>query len=110
MVAKPTSYRAYCDAGNLMRQYLSVPYLTVAVPCFRNAYPLLRLNKPLETMAFPKSTILAVIAASACLMSADAFAPVAPSVSVASGARSVSASVPQQLMSTLEDVDEEVED
>jgi small subunit ribosomal protein S15 len=61
-------------------------------------------------MAFPKCTILAVIAASACLMSADAFAPVAPSVSVASGARSVSASVPQQLMSTLEDVDEEVED
>lgn len=63
-------------------------------------------------MAFPKSTILAVIAASACLMSADAFAPVAPSVSVASGARSISASAPapQQLMSTLEDVEEEVED
>lgn len=65
-------------------------------------------------MAFPKSTILAVIAASACLMSADAFAPVAPSVSVASGARSVpaaSAPAPQQrLMSTLEDVEEEVED
>lgn len=62
-------------------------------------------------MAFPKSTILAVIAASACLMSADAFAP---SVSVASGARPViAASAPapqQQLMSTLEDVEEEVED
>lgn len=61
-------------------------------------------------MAFPKSTVLAVIAASACLLSAEAFAPVVPSTSVASGPRSVSASAPQQLMSTLEDVEEEVED
>ena len=60
-------------------------------------------------MAFPKSTILAVIAASACLMSADAFAPVSGARSVVS----VSAPAPQQqqrLMSTLEDVEEEVED
>mmetsp|Transcript_26763 Transcript_26763/g.77167 ORF Transcript_26763/g.77167 Transcript_26763/m.77167 type:complete len:205 (-) Transcript_26763:273-887(-) len=61
-------------------------------------------------MAFPKSTILAVIAASACVLSAEAFAPVAPSVSVASGARSISAAPAPQLMSTLEDVEEEVED
>ena len=61
-------------------------------------------------MAFPKSTILAVIAASACLLSAEAFAPVAPAS--VSGARSVlSAPQPQQqLMSTLGDVEEEVED
>ena len=63
-------------------------------------------------MAFPKSTILAVIAASACLLSAEAFAPVAPAS--VSGARSV-ISAPQQqqqpqLMSTLGDVEEEVED
>mmetsp|Transcript_16352 Transcript_16352/g.32906 ORF Transcript_16352/g.32906 Transcript_16352/m.32906 type:complete len:206 (+) Transcript_16352:91-708(+) len=60
-------------------------------------------------MAFPKSTILAVIAASALVLSADAFVPVAPSRSALAGARPISADV-VAVRSTIEDLEEEVED
>ena len=64
-------------------------------------------------MAFSKSTIVAVVAASALVLSADAFAPAAPSGSALTGARSMSAGPAAGavgLRSTIEDVEEEVED